>query len=178
MKKYLFIAAICCFVSASAQFKVLSNGRSHFPDGLVLTPLSKVTVEAKNQRGMYVFQKNTSQADGYAFLSRVYNYGTTTNAKCTGIYGHAKNMVNSTPPDRPFLFGVKGLAEDYGYDMLVVDFCSVGLEEAKRRNKLRQGTIRNVPEYVLDDMWQEGTKMDLSDINLVDYTEVEIINFT
>ena len=72
---------------------------------------------------------------------------------------------------------VKGLTEKHHYKLLVVDFNSVGLDEAKRRNKLRQGTIRYVPEYVLDDMWSEGTSMSIEGVNMVDYKDVEIIPF-
>ena len=70
---------------------------------------------------------------------------------------------------------VKGLTEKHNYKLLVVDFNSVGLAEAKRRNKLRQGTIRYVPEYVLDNLWKEGAQMQFNDIQKVDYSEVEII---
>ena len=72
---------------------------------------------------------------------------------------------------------VKGLTEKHHYKLLVIDFNSVGLDEAKRRNRLRQGTIRYVPEYVLDDMWSEGTSMSIEGVNMVDYKDVEIIPF-
>ena len=72
---------------------------------------------------------------------------------------------------------VKGLTEKHHYKLLVIDFNSVGLAEAKRRNRLRQGTIRYVPDYVLDDMWSEGTSMSIEGVNMVDYKDVEIIPF-
>ena len=70
---------------------------------------------------------------------------------------------------------VKGLTEKHDYKLLVIDFNSVGLAEAKRRNNLRRGTIRHVPEHVLDEMWAEGAQMQFNDIQKVDYDQVEII---
>jgi len=72
---------------------------------------------------------------------------------------------------------VKGLTEKHHYKLLVIDFNSVGLDEAKRRNAGRWGTIRYVPDYVLDDMWSEGTSMSIEGVNMVDYKDVEIIPF-
>ena len=114
MKNHLFIAAICCAMSASAQFKVLSTGRATFPDGLNATAPAntKVVVEAKNQNGLYLFQKSTSLSNGINFYSRVYNYSAPSNAKCTSILGEAKNLYDGVPHDRPYLIGVKGYALD------------------------------------------------------------------
>lgn len=70
---------------------------------------------------------------------------------------------------------VKNLAADFGYTILIIDFTSVGLAEAKRRNQLRNGTIRYVPEHVLDDMWQEGATMTFEGISRIDYREVESV---
>lgn len=114
MKNHLFIAAICCATSASAQFKVLSTGRATFPDGLNVTAPAntKVVVEAKNQNGLYLFQKSTSLSNGINFHSRVYNYSAPSNAKCTSILGEAKNLYDGIPHDRPYLIGVKGYALD------------------------------------------------------------------
>jgi len=72
---------------------------------------------------------------------------------------------------------VKNLAQDYGYTILIIDFTSIGLAEAKRRNETRRGTIRYVPEHVLDHMWAEGATMNLQHIPLVDYTQVEAPSF-
>ena len=72
---------------------------------------------------------------------------------------------------------VKDLARQYRYETLIINFNSVGLDEAKRRNAGRWGTIRYVPDYVLDDMWSEGTSMSIEGVNMVDYKDVEIIPF-
>lgn len=72
---------------------------------------------------------------------------------------------------------VKDLARQYRYETLIINFNSVGLDEAKRRNAGRWGTIRYVPDYVLDDMWSEGTSVTIEGINVVDYKDVEIIHF-
>ena len=37
--------------------------------------------------------------------------------------------------------------------------------------------LGTVPEYVLDDMWSEGTSMSIEGVNMVDYKDVEIIPF-
>lgn len=114
MKNHLFIAAICCATSASAQFKVLSTGRATFPDGLNVTPPAntKVVVEAKNQNGLYLFQRNNNLANATGFHSRLYSYTSSYSAKNIAIFGEAKSMYNGTPNDQPYLIGVKGHALD------------------------------------------------------------------
>ena len=59
----------------------------------------------------------------------------------------------------------------------VVDFTILPVSEVKRRNNLRKGTLRYVPNEVIDRMWENGRHMDLSkfDVEIVHPDEVEIV---
>ena len=60
---------------------------------------------------------------------------------------------------------------------IVLDFTFLPIEEVKRRNNLRTGTFRYVPELVIDRMWSMGRSMDLSkfDVEVYDPRDVQII---
>lgn len=61
--------------------------------------------------------------------------------------------------------------------VIVLDFTFLPIEEVKRRNNLRKGTFRYVPESVIDRMWSVGRSMDLSkfDVEVYDPRDVQII---
>ncbi|WP_027406214.1 AAA family ATPase [Anaerovibrio sp. RM50] len=86
-------------------------------------------------------------------------------------------FVDATFMNEYLINFMNDLVCEYKYKLLVIDFSSVGLEEAKRRNHLRRDTIRYVPESVLDKLWQEGATTNFGDITKVDYYDVEIIPF-
>ena len=70
------------------------------------------------------------------------------------------------------------LEEGYGrVKTVVVDFTHLPLKEVKRRNNMRKGTLRYVPEIVIDHMWERGQRMDLSkfDVEVVRPDEVVIV---
>ena len=61
--------------------------------------------------------------------------------------------------------------------VIVLDFTFLPIEEVKRRNNLRKGTFRYVPESVIDRMWSVGRSMDLSkfDVEVYDPRDVQIV---
>lgn len=61
--------------------------------------------------------------------------------------------------------------------VVVVDFTILPVAEVKRRNNLRKGTLRHVPNEVIDHMWESGRRMDLSkfDIEILHPDEVEFL---
>ena len=61
--------------------------------------------------------------------------------------------------------------------VVVLDFTFLPIEEVKRRNNLRKGTFRYVPDAVIDRMWSMGRSMDLSkfDVEVYDPRDVQII---
>ena len=61
--------------------------------------------------------------------------------------------------------------------VVVLDFTFLPIEEVKRRNNIRKGTFRYVPDAVIDHMWSMGRSMDLSkfDIEVCDPRDVQII---
>ena len=63
-----------------------------------------------------------------------------------------------------------------GVKVIVLDFTFLPIEEVKRRNNLRKGTFRYVPEAVIDRMWSIGRSMDLSKfgIEVYDPRDVQI----
>ena len=70
------------------------------------------------------------------------------------------------------------LEEGHGrVKVVIVDFTNLPLKEVKRRNNLRKGTLRYVPESVIDHMWDRGQRMDLGkfDVEVVAPDEVEIV---
>lgn len=70
------------------------------------------------------------------------------------------------------------LEEGHGrVKVVVVDFTILPVAEVKRRNNLRKGTLRHVPNEVIDRMWENGRHMDLSkfDVEIVHPDEVEIV---
>ena len=70
------------------------------------------------------------------------------------------------------------LEEGHGHvKVVVVDFTILPVAEVKRRNNLRKGTLRHVPNEVIDRMWENGRHMDLSkfDVEIVYPDEVEVV---
>ena len=61
--------------------------------------------------------------------------------------------------------------------VIVLDFTFLSIQEVKRRNNLRKGTFRYVPESVIDHLWSTGRSMDLSkfDIEVYDPRDVQIV---
>ena len=61
--------------------------------------------------------------------------------------------------------------------VFIVDFTILPVAEVKRRNNLRKGTLRYVPDEVINRMWENGRHMDLSkfDVEIVHPDEVEIV---
>ena len=45
--------------------------------------------------------------------------------------------------------------------VVILDFTYLPIEEVKRRNEMRRGTYRYVPEEVIDHMNKMGSKMDM-----------------
>ena len=70
------------------------------------------------------------------------------------------------------------LEEGHGrVKVFIVDFTILPVAEVKRRNNLRKGTLRYVPDEVINRMWENGRHMDLSkfDVEIVHPDEVEIV---
>ena len=70
------------------------------------------------------------------------------------------------------------LEEGHGrVKVFVVDFTILPVAEVKRRNNLRKGTLRHVPNEVIDHMWKNGRYMDLSkfDVEVLHPDEVEVV---
>lgn len=61
--------------------------------------------------------------------------------------------------------------------VVVLDFTFLPIEEVKRRNNLRTGTFRYVPDAVINRMWSMGRSMDLSkfDVEVCDPRNVQIV---
>ena len=61
--------------------------------------------------------------------------------------------------------------------VIVLDFTFLSIEQVKRRNNLRKGTFRYVPEAVIDRMWSVGRSMDLTkfDAEVYDPRDVQVI---
>ena len=67
--------------------------------------------------------------------------------------------------------------ETQGRAMVVIlDFTYLPIEEVKRRNEMRRGTYRYVPEFVIDHMVELGAKMDVNSygVRVLDPREVQI----
>lgn len=62
--------------------------------------------------------------------------------------------------------------------VIVLDFAFLPIEEVKRRNNLRAGTFRYVPEAVIDRMWSKGKAMNLNkfDVEVCDPRDVQIVS--
>lgn len=60
--------------------------------------------------------------------------------------------------------------------VVILDFTFLPIEEVKRRNKMRLGTYRYVPEMVIDHMAEMGAKMDVNSygVRVLDPREVQI----
>ena len=64
-----------------------------------------------------------------------------------------------------------------GAEVIVIDFSGIPIATVKAQNRRRDGTIRFVPESVIDRMWETGQKMNLANYSVKVYApgEVEII---
>ena len=62
-------------------------------------------------------------------------------------------------------------------EVIVIDFSERPITTVKAQNRRREGTIRFVPESVIDRMWETGQKMNLADYPVKVYSpdEVEIV---
>ena len=60
--------------------------------------------------------------------------------------------------------------------VVILDFTYLPIEEVKRRNKMRRGTYRYVPECVIDYMVELGAQMDVNSygVRVLDPREVQI----
>ena len=70
------------------------------------------------------------------------------------------------------------LEEGHGrVKVVVVDFTILPVAEVKRRNNLRKGMLRYVPDCVIDHMWESGHRMDLSkfDVEVLHPDAVEVV---
>lgn len=70
------------------------------------------------------------------------------------------------------------LAKVNGAEVIVIDFSERPITTVKAQNRRREGTIRFVPESVIDRMWETGQKMNLADYPVKVYSpdEVEIVD--
>lgn len=82
---------------------------------------------------------------------------------------HRLNNGSTTIVDATHCFGkytfdrYEKLAEKHGFKMYIVDFMKdVSLEEIKRRNNGRKGTIHYVPESIIERMYENSLKQDLT----------------
>lgn len=70
------------------------------------------------------------------------------------------------------------LEEGHGrVKVFIVDFTILPVAEVKRRNNLRKGTLRYVPNEVINRMWESGRHMDLGkfDVEILHPDEVVIV---
>lgn len=62
-------------------------------------------------------------------------------------------------------------------EVIIIDFSNIQITTVKARNARREGTVRYVPESVIDRMWESGQEMNLADYPVKVYLpdEVEIV---